>query len=236
MWEEMSRKAAGLSLILAPLLGLVAVCAFPPLRTSDRAQVAAITAHPGRWYIFALFILLSSYLLVPAVLALMRLLRPSRPGWAALAGGLALFGVLISIGDSATELMYWQMGVPGASLSQMAALAARYDSAPGASLIYLTGGLAVLGGMTLLSVGLWRSRSVPAWTAAGIVIATVMNIIGLSAASVPVAIVSYALLLAALGRIALLVLSAPPALSDPPVTSVSPPQASTDVETSVQAS
>ncbi len=80
MWEQLPRKAAGLSLILAPLLGLAAVCAWPPLRTSDRAQIAAIAANPGRWYVFALFILLSSYLLVPAVLALMRVLRPSLAG------------------------------------------------------------------------------------------------------------------------------------------------------------
>jgi hypothetical protein len=78
MWQQLPRKAAGASLILAPLLGLVAVCAWPPLRANDRAQIAAIAVHPGRWYVFSLFILLSSYLLVPAVLALMGVLRPSR--------------------------------------------------------------------------------------------------------------------------------------------------------------
>ena len=207
MGRQLLRRASGSSLILAPMLGLVAVCARPPLRASDRAQIAAIAVSPGRWYVFSLFILLSSYLLVPAVLALMRVLRPSRPGWAALAGGLALFGILVSIGDSATELMYWQMGAPGASLGQMAGLAARYNSAPGVSLLYLAGGLAVLGGIALLSFGLWRSRAVPAWAAAGIAVATVLNVVGLSAASVPVAIASYALMLAAMGRIALIIWS-----------------------------
>ncbi len=156
---------------------------------------------------FSLFILLSSYLLVPAVLALMGVLRASRPGWANVAGSLALFGILVSIGDSAIELMYWQMGARGASLSQMAALAARYDAAPGISLIYVAGGLAVLCGMVLLSAGLWRSRAVPAWTAAGIIVATVINIVGLTSASVPLALASYALMLAAMGRIAVIVLS-----------------------------
>ncbi len=237
MREQLPRKAAGLSLILAPLLGLAAVCAWPPLRTSDRAQIAAIAAQPVRWYVFALFILLSSYLLVPAVLALMGVLRPSRPGWAALAGSLALFGVLISIGDSATELMYWQMGVRGASFSQMAALATRYDSTPGASLIYMAGGVAVLSGMTLLSAGLWRSRAVPAWTAAGIIIATVANIAGLSSAGVLLAIVSYALVLAALGRIAVIVLSGPAAISAAPAASAHPPAGtSIHLENSAQTS
>ncbi len=111
------------------------------------------------------------------------------------------------------------MGARGASLSQMAALATRYDSAPGTSLVYMTGGVAVLLGMTLLSAGLWRSRAVPAWTAAGIIIATVANIIGLSAANVPLAIASYALMLAALGRIAVIVLSGPVTTSDVPAAS-----------------
>jgi hypothetical protein len=238
MWQQLPRKAAGASLILAPLLGLVAVCAWPPLRASDRAQIAAIAVHPGRWYVFSLFILLSSYLLVPAVLALMRVLRPSRPGWAVLAGSLALFGILVSIGDSAIELMYWQMGTRGASLSQMAALAARYDAAPGVSLLYLAGGVAVLCGMTLLAAGLWRSRAVPAWTAAGIIAATVVNIVGLSSASVPLAIISYALMLAALGRIAIIVLSGPDsaAVEAPAASMHIPAGATAHLEHGIQAS
>ena len=73
--------------------------------------------------------MLSSFLLVPAVLALMRLLGQTRPLWALLAGCLAGLGVLVSIADSASQLMFWQMSAPGASLGQMAALATRYNSA-----------------------------------------------------------------------------------------------------------
>ena len=84
--QQLPRTAAAASLITAPLLGLVAACAWPPLRAGDRAQIAAISAQPGRWYIFSLFILLSTIMLVPAVLALMRLLGRSRPAWALIAG------------------------------------------------------------------------------------------------------------------------------------------------------
>ena len=207
--QQLSRTAAAASLISAPLLGLVAVGVWPPLRTGERAQIAAISAQPGRWYIFSLFILLSSIMLVPAVLALMRLLGHSRPVWALLAGGLAQLGILIGIGDAATQLVFWQMGAPGASLSQMAALATRYNTAPGAALIFMIGGLASLCGTLLLSAGLWRAHAVPAWTAIAIPVATIANIAGLSANSVPMTIASYALLLAAFGRIAVIVRSSP---------------------------
>jgi len=207
--QQLPRAAAAAALITAPLLGLAAACAWPPLRSGERAQIAAISAQPDRWYIFSLFILLSSIMLVPAVLALMRLLGHSRPVWALIAGSLAGLGVLIGIGDSATQLVFWQMGAPGASLDQMAALATRYDSAPGAALIFMIGGLATLSGTALLSAGLWRAHAIPAWTAIAIPAATIANIAGLSANSVPVTIASFALLLAAFTRTAMTVRTSP---------------------------
>jgi hypothetical protein len=207
--RQLPRTAAAASLITAPLLGLVAACAWPPLRAGDRAQIAAISAQSGRWYIFSLFILLSSIMLVPAVLALMRLLGHTRPAWALIAGSLAGLGILIGIGDSATQLVFWQMGAPGASLGQMAALATRYDSAPGAALIFMIGGLATVCGTLLLSAGLWRTHAIPAWTAVAIPAATIANIVGLSANSVPITIASFALLLAAFARVAVAVRTSP---------------------------
>jgi hypothetical protein len=212
------------SLVTAPLLGLVAACAWPPLRAGEPAQLAAISAEPGRWYIFSLFLLLSTILLVPAVLALMRLLGRSCPTWALFAGCAAQLGILIGVGDAATNLMVWQMGSRGASLSQMAALATRYNAAPGAALIFMIGGLATLGGTLALSAGLWRAHAAPAWTA--IAVAMIANIIGLSAGSVPITIASFALLLTAFGRIAVIARSSPAwTQPDTPVTTRPPASA-----------
>ena len=223
--QQLPRAAAAASLITAPLLGLVAACAWPPLRSGERAQIAAISAQPDRWYIFSLFILLSSIMLVPAMLALMRLLGHTRPAWALIAGSLAELGILIGIGDSATQLVFWQMGAPGASLGQMAALATRYDSAPGAALIFMIGGLATVCGTLLLSAGLWRAHAVPAWTAIAVAAATIANVVGLSANSVPITIASFALLLAAFARIAVIVRSSP-AWTQPDITVTTGPAAS----------
>jgi len=178
--QQLPRAAAAASLVIAPLLGLVAACAWPPLRAGDRAQITAISAQPGRWYIFSLFLLLSTIMLVPAVLALMRLLGRSRPTWALIAGCAAQLGILIGVGDAATNLMFWQMGSRGASLGQMAALATRYNAAPGAALIFMIGGLATLSGTLALSAGLWRAHAVPAWTAIAVAVAMIANIAGLS--------------------------------------------------------
>jgi hypothetical protein len=125
------------------------------------------------------------------------------------AGCLAQLGILIGVFDSATQLMFWQMAAPGASLSQMTALATRYNAAPGTALIFMIGGLATLCGMLLLSAGLWRAHAVPAWTAIAIPAATIANIAGLSANNIPITIASYALLLGAFARIAVIVKNSP---------------------------
>jgi hypothetical protein len=212
--QALSAKAGACALILAPLLGLASSLALPPLRSGERAQIAAITAASGRWYAFALLGLVFGYLLVPAVFALMRLLGPSRPLWAMLAGWLAQFGILVGIGDAAVELMYWQMGTPRASLTQMAALASRYESAT--SFIYMIGGLSALAGLTLLGLALWRARAVPAWAAAAIPAATVINIVGLTFDSLPLTIISFALMLAAFARAAVIILRPGPAAQQAP--------------------
>src|SRR6202050_2555718 len=207
--QQLPGAAPAASRTTAPLLGLVPACAWPPLRSGERAQIAAISAQPDRWYIFSLFILLSSIMLVPAMLALLRLLGHTRPAWALIAGSLAELGILIGIGDSATQLVFWQMGAPGASLGQMAALATRYDSAPGAALNFMIGGLATGCGTLLLSAGLWRTHAIPPLTAVAIPAATIANIVGLSANSVPITIASFALLLAAFARVAVAVRTSP---------------------------
>ena len=73
----------------------------------------------------------------------------------------------------------------------------------------MIGGLATLSGTLLLSAGLWRAHAVPAWTAITVAVAMIANIVGLSANSVPITITSFALLLAAFGRIAVIVRSNP---------------------------
>jgi hypothetical protein len=195
--DRLSRRALALSLVLMPVLGLVAAVALPALRSTRTAEIAAIAAHPDRFYVYALAILLSSYLSVPAFFGVMAVLRERAPLWSVLAGGLAQFGLLVAIGDGATELMYWQMGAPEADQGQMAALAQRYDNAAGASVVYSLGGLAIVVGTLLIAVMSWRTRVVPRWSAAGLLAGTIANIAGFTMASQPVLAASYVLLLAA---------------------------------------
>jgi len=72
----------------------------------------------------------------------------------------------------------------------------------------------------------WRAHAVSAWTAIAVAAAVIANIVGLSAGSVPITIASFALLLTAFGRIAVIVRSSPAwAQPDTPVTTRPPANA-----------
>jgi hypothetical protein len=205
--HSVKRTLLASSCIAAPLFGLVAAVATPALKSSRGAEITAISALPGRFYVYAIFVLLSGYLLVPAVFGLLSLVRAERPGWALTAGVIAQAGLLVAIGDAAVELMYWQMGRPSADHQQMTALANRYENAPGSSLVYSIGGLATLIGVVLLAIVLWRTRAIPRLAAVALVLGTIANGLGFAAASRPILVGSYVLLGACLVPAALTIYS-----------------------------
>ena len=199
------RRTLGAAMILAPLLSLASALVAPALKSDAAAKLAEITQHQERWYLYALLITVSGWLLVPAVLGLIATVSERAPRLAFFGGGLALLGVVVAIGDATVELMYWQMGAPGADRAQMAALADRYENAAGSSLIFTIGGLALIGGLVLLAVALRRASDAPAWAVVGIPVGAVINIAGFSASSNALVIAGNVVLLAALGRIGWLV-------------------------------
>jgi hypothetical protein len=196
------KRATALAMILTPLVWVVSALVAPPPTTDDATQIATIARYPDRWYWFALLTLAGSILFVAAVAGLVARLRERAPRAAYLGGALAQLGALIAIGDSATELLVWQMGAPGADHAQMAALLSRYDAAPGASVVFTVGGLAVIVGMVVLAAGFIRTRTAPAWAAALLPVATFLNIVAFGAASRALLLASYLLLLAGFARLA----------------------------------
>ena len=195
------RKAVGAAMVLSPLLGLVSAIVSPVLRSDASAKLAEIANHSDRWYLYALFGLASMWLLVPVVVGLTSMVSGRMPRLSLLGGGLALLGALVATGDATTELMYWQMGSPGADRAQMAALANRYENAGGSSLVFAVGGLALIVGLLILGVAMWRLRLAAAWAAIGVPVGVIVNIIGFSSNSNVLVIASNFVLLAALGWI-----------------------------------
>jgi Domain of unknown function (DUF4386) len=196
---ELSNRVA---LVAAPLFFLFSGLAIPALKSGDAAQLTLIATHPTAWYLFTLFSILGSLFLVPAAVALMTLTRDETPRTAIFGGGLLQLGAFVALIDSATQLVYWKMGSPASDRAQMAALLHRYENAPGASVIFMIGALALVAGSLLLAVALTRSRVAPLWAAVLLPLGMIANIAAFVASSRPLLIGSSVALLVALGVVA----------------------------------
>jgi hypothetical protein len=186
------------SLVLAPTLLLASVVATPTAASGAADQIAAIGAHPGRWYAFTLLSLVSSALFVPALLALLQLGRERATTIVGV--GLCSIGAFVAVADSGTQLVYRQMS--GGDRGQMLALAHRYEHAAGATAFFMIGGLAFMAGAIVLAIGLVRARALPVWAAACLPIGIIVNIVGFAAGSRALLIASGILLVAGFGRAA----------------------------------
>jgi hypothetical protein len=190
-----------MSMIAAPLFLVASAVVSPQLKSDEGAQLAVIAAHPTRWYWFTLLLLIGSILLVPALVGIAGLVHGRSPRLATIGGSLAILGSLIAIGDVMSQFVSWQMVAGGADRAQMAALLQRFDNAAGVGVVFSVGGLSVLLGVVLLTVGVIRARVAPAWAAIGLSVATVLNIVAFSSASTAGVAVSWIALLVAMGYI-----------------------------------
>jgi hypothetical protein len=194
-------KGLAMSMIAAPLFLVASALVSPALKSDEAAQLGVIAAHPDRWYWFTLLLLIGSILLVPALLGLAALAYERSPRLATIGGSLAILGSLIAIGDVMSQFVSWQMVADGADRAQMAALLHRFDNSGGVGVVFNVGGLSVLAGVIMLTVGLIRARVAPAWAAIGVSAATLLNIVAFSAASTAGVALSWVVLLVTLGYI-----------------------------------
>jgi hypothetical protein len=198
---QMPMRIAAVSMIAGPLFLVASALVSPQLKSDEGAQLAVIAAHPTRWYWFTLLLLIGSILLVPALLGIAASLHERSPRLANLGGLLAVLGSLVAIGDVMTQFVSWQMVAAGADRAQMAALLHRFDNAAGVGVVFNVGGLAVVTGVILLTVGLIRTQIAPAWAAVGLSVATLLNVVAFSSASAAGVAASWIVLLAAMGYI-----------------------------------
>ncbi|HEV7147005.1 MAG TPA: hypothetical protein VGN48_08415 [Pedococcus sp.] len=200
------RLAQASALFAAPLLWLAAEAVSPKLAADPSEQLAIIGRNPERWYAYTLLLILGTMAFVPAVLALMRLAAGS-PRLAAIGGTVLGLGTLVAVGDAMSQLMVWQMVGQGADRRQMVALIDRFDNASGSAVVFAVGGLGFLLGAILLSIGLVRTRRTPAWATLLFAVGIVVQLVGFTASSVAIVLVSSVILLAGMSRQAMSVLA-----------------------------
>ena len=200
------KMIAGWCMIFSPVLALAATIVSPQLHTDEAAQLAVVGAHPDRWYLSNLFALAAIVLAVPAVLGLMHMLRERRAAVGHVGGGLALFGLLMLMAQTAVAMVVWQM-VAGGDQAQMAALWDRVNTTTGMFIPFFLGQFAFGLGFLVLAWGLWMARAVH-WTMALCLAAGAVAVnVGFPTASLTLAIIGAAILVVGLGSIGRMVLA-----------------------------
>jgi hypothetical protein len=199
--SALERAAAGLSLIVAPALLLLADLL--DSRSAAGGESAAVLDGPGRHQAWALVGLLGVVMLVPATLALVTLLRSQRPVLAFVGGSLAVAGIVALAAQRGLHLLTVEMARSGADRAQMQALFDRIEDNAGIVAVIVVAIVGTFFGQLLLTVGLWRAKVVPIWVPVLVVLELPVS----AAATSPIA--SDPLALLALGWIGVIVLRMP---------------------------
>ena|SRR5918992_3917523 len=193
------KMVAGLCMIAAPLLMLVAAVITPVYETDVGKQLAAVAGDADRFYIASLATLVALILLVPAILGLMHMLREREVAYGHLGGGLALLGSFLVMAIMGIQLVVWQMVAGGADRAEMIALLDRVNDTTGIVVPLFILSFAFALGFAILAAGLYRARAVHPWMAILIAAGGVMLPIGATIASEVVVSLGAVALLVGLG-------------------------------------
>jgi len=176
------RTLAGLCLIAAPLVGLIGALLTPRFAGGFGDELATISEQPERWLISTFLTLLSFFLLIPAVLGIVHLLRDRAVALGHLGAGLVLLGLYFHaavIGYSLVEVPLTASGIGRARTIEFTEQ--MYDST--AFTMILLPFLSFYLGSVILAVALWRARVTPLWIAFVIVLALLTEFFGPEALS-----------------------------------------------------
>ena len=167
--DRTRRVAAAAALLVAPWGFVVCNAAYAwAIRNGGRddsgaAALALVAAEPGAIRLAVIAGMLGCLLVVPAVLAAMRLARRSWPGF--IGGSLMIGGYVCYFGVLLSTMTIIAMAERGGPLGDYAAVIDASESNGSTAWVFLLFVVGNLLGTLLLAIGLLRTRAVPVWAA-----------------------------------------------------------------------
>ena len=162
--SRIRRLAAGVCLTAAPLVLLAGALVHPHVHYDGAEHLAVVSENPDRYFAAHAILLAGLVLFLPAVLALVHMLKGQQAAIGHTACGLAIVGMFGAAGIVTLDgVAVSQMGQPEANAQEMAALLDRIKESNGLRAIARGSGVAFMLGMILLAYGLWRARAAPPW-------------------------------------------------------------------------
>jgi hypothetical protein len=193
-------------MVLAPLLFLVAFVVSPKLETKAGKMLSVAVDNVDRFYIANLVALVGLFLVVPAVLGVMHMLRERRPAYSGIGGSLALIGVFASMVGQGVAFVMWEMARHGGDSAANTSVVHALTHDTGTVVpIYVLGYVGCVG-VVVLAAGLYMARVVDWWMALFFAVGIVCINVAFPAGVLALAIVGSALTLVGLGSMGLVVL------------------------------
>lgn len=204
--RNFARTLAGLSLIVAPLLLLLATVIGPDLSDDAAERLAEIADNEGRYVASGYLFLVGAWVFVPGLIGLWRLFRGPRVTLGQLGAGLVLLGVITTIAFFGFGAYEYEAAQPDLDPAQMAQLADNVDESGVTTPLFIVTFVVGIGiGSLIVAWSLWRRQVVPPWAPAAIVVGTILG--SVSEESVALGAIGFALLLVGFGGVGLKLLS-----------------------------
>lgn len=208
--RTLRRRAVALSIVLGPLAVGVVRATVPLASSSDgHGAIAAFAAHLASARVELAAGVLATLFLPFAIVGLTRLVVRGAPVLAMLGGCLALVGWTMVPALMTGDAITYEMARSGANPAQLAAL---WDHLNASVTVTMLVTVFVVGhelGTLLLGVALARTRVVPLWAAAAVVIGIAMHPISVVMGSRLLDVLAYALVTAGCVAAARAVLCSP---------------------------
>ena len=201
------KTIAGLCMIGAPALFLIASLTTPGVAADEGAQVGLIAGDPDAWVTSEILLLAAWGLFIPAVMGLMHMLRERGAAEGNLGGALAITGTAAAIAQVGFGLALWQ--VAKTDVAQATTMLTGFADSTIPALVLFALPLGVTVGAVVLTWALYRHHLAPTWTAAVIGASAILFAVASINSTQELFIASSAALLVGLGALGLRVLGEP---------------------------
>jgi hypothetical protein len=210
IWDPTNfrRTLGGLCLILAPVLFAIAEITYPPSSGNGAQQLDAAARNHDVMLADIYFGIASAILFMPAIYALLHVLRRRGVVVGHIAAILTVAGLgLAHLALGGLQLMLWAMAGPGVDRQAMATFIDKVQQNPAGLPLVLGHDLFALG-VILFGIAVWRSGFGYRWAGPAIAIGVALDIVGgtIGLPDMLIAIVSDAIFVTGMAAVGLKVL------------------------------
>jgi hypothetical protein len=171
------RSTVGLSLIAAPLFGLIGASLLPKYTNGMAGELTFIAAHPTRWLVGLYVDLLTMIPMIVMIFGLLHLLRQRAVMLGHISGGMMLVGSFFHGAILGFQFVEAPLVVSGMDQAQMVAFSEHMYNHTAFTLLLMPFILFHLGSL-LMAAALWRARIGAPWVPALIVVGVVVEFFG----------------------------------------------------------